>query len=235
MKAASYLSEILNTIYHSDIIAKPFPHVVRQNFLPLRLANDLAQAFFAHDPNGTDFVNSGSVLGYDNKDRFVIEIRKNSPFLLVQQLNEWFSDRAVFIAVSKQFSLNLNVENVVFRGQVTRDTSNYSLGIHTDHPSKLFTIIVYLTPNASTEVPGTTLYSTLNGFESSGLSMYVDTDARFLEESYTVPHRFNSALIFARSNTSFHGVKKVFKQQPRLTLQLNYFEDTIELASVQVK
>jgi len=212
----------------SAVSETPFPHIVINSFLPQWFAQEISHYYYENNKGLDKFLNSEIVLGYANPERFVIEIEESTNEPIIKKLNALFSSRDIYESIARKFEISINSDSVAFRGQVTRDTNQYALGIHTDHPSKIFTIIVYLTPGKVDEIPGTTLYESKFGFTSSGLAMYYQ-DFKYITEATTVPHKFNTALIFARSDTSFHGVKNIQNQNPRLTLQLNYFKNSIDL------
>ncbi|MGH8910531.1 MAG: hypothetical protein ACRD0K_29565, partial [Egibacteraceae bacterium] len=86
------------------------------------------------------------------------------------------------------------------------DHGGYALGPHTDSPSKVLNVLFYLPADESTMHAGTSLYEPIEaGRTCPGGPHYPAADFR---EVKRVPFKPNSALIFAKSDTSFHGVER---------------------------
>ena len=102
----------------------------------------------------------------------------------------------------------------------------YYLGPHTDRSEKVLTVIFNITNRTDLEHLGTALYSPRQAnFQSNG-RMHFEFDAFDLKE--TVPYRRNSALLFARTATSFHGVEPIseadLKGSDRKSVQFNLWD-----------
>ena len=94
---------------------------------------------------------------------------------------------------------------------VSQHDADYYLGPHTDRSEKVFTCLFYFPERDGLEHLGTTLYRPLDpGFACSGL---VHHDPSHFAATETLPYRPNSALIFARTDVMFHGVRALTSEQ----------------------
>jgi hypothetical protein len=90
-----------------------------------------------------------------------------------------------------------------------RDTTGYEIGPHTDSPTRLFTVFIYLPEDLSQEKLGTSLYKSCDSrFRCPGGPHYNENPNAF-ERIATMPRRPNSALAFLKTDYSFHGVEPV--------------------------
>jgi hypothetical protein len=87
---------------------------------------------------------------------------------------------------------------------LSRDYPPYAIGPHTDIPKRLASMILYLAPKQAPAEWGTSLFVPKKpGFTCSRGQHY--DFANFIPSS-TVAFRANRALLFARSDRSFHGL-----------------------------
>jgi FkbM family methyltransferase len=86
-----------------------------------------------------------------------------------------------------------------------RDRPGYKIPPHTDTPRKVVTMLCYLPADFSKEQHGTSVYRP----KESGFTCPDGRHHRFedFEKVWTAPFKPNSALIFARTDDSFHGVE----------------------------
>jgi hypothetical protein len=90
---------------------------------------------------------------------------------------------------------------------LVQDRSNYALGPHTDHPSKVLSFLFYLPADDSQPDLGTSMYLPKEpGFVCAGGPHY-DFD-RFLR-LYTMPYLANTMFAFVKTQNAFHGVEPV--------------------------
>lgn len=99
--------------------------------------------------------------------------------------------------------LELSVEWVL-----TEDKIGYAIGPHTDAPSRLATILIYVPTDDSSHFAGTSLYVPKNAGVKRGVSP-AHFQSQDFHRVYTAPFLPNSALGFVVSPNSFHGVEKV--------------------------
>lgn len=87
------------------------------------------------------------------------------------------------------------------------DTDSYALGPHTDSRLKLATAVFYLPRDDRFRELGTSIYLPNHAdFRCQGGPHYNHQD---FMRVHTVPYVPNSALIFLKSDRSFHGVEKI--------------------------
>jgi len=93
-----------------------------------------------------------------------------------------------------------------FRNDVylVRDTSDYSLGPHTDTPKKVITLIFYLKGDYHL---GTSVYAPKDPTFTDDTGEHFDSGGFDLVK--TIPYIPNGVFGFARTNNSFHGVEPV--------------------------
>lgn len=125
--------------------------------------------------------------------------------------------------IASRFALDSGPEaRIVSRVNVslTRDLAAYELGPHTDTPSKLVSMIVYLPPDDRRPQLGTSLYLPRDrGFTCEGRRHHPFGP---FERVTTLPYRPNAVLAFPKTSTSFHGVEPLADAcGPRDTIQFN--------------
>ena len=109
------------------------------------------------------------------------------------------------------------------RTSLIKDYTRYSLGAHTDSPSKFVTFLFYIPTNEELKENGTSLYKPLIPLKDTTHFNLEDTKKKF-QRVKTCPFIPNSVLIFPRTIMSFHGVEEVnIDQKERNLLLLNYF------------
>jgi hypothetical protein len=101
---------------------------------------------------------------------------------------------------------------------LVQDTTNYSLGPHSDAPRKVITFLFYLPKDESQSHLGTSLYVPKDrNFRCQGGPHY--PHAQF-DRVWTMPFLPNSLFIFLKTDTSFHGVEPVQDPDTRRWLLL---------------
>lgn len=90
---------------------------------------------------------------------------------------------------------------------LVQDRRNYALGPHTDHPSKVLSLLFYLPADDSQPHLGTSLYLPKDpGFSCPGGPHYPFD--RF-HRLFTMPYVPNALFAFMKTNNAFHGVEPV--------------------------
>lgn len=101
---------------------------------------------------------------------------------------------------------------------LVQDTTNYSLGPHSDAPRKVITFLFYLPKDESQSHLGTSLYVPKDrNFRCPGGPHY--PHAQF-DRVWTMPFLPNSLFIFVKTDASFHGVEPVVDSDTRRWLLL---------------
>ena len=104
-------------------------------------------------------------------------------------------------------------EGVVPDALLIRDRGNYSLGPHTDHPLRLVVLIIYLPLTDAEPHLGTSIYVPKeDGFTCAGGPHY---EHQMFHRAFTAPYKPNSALVFVKTDNSFHGVEPVAEGEER--------------------
>lgn len=102
---------------------------------------------------------------------------------------------------------------------LVRDYEGYQIPPHTDSLKKVITVLIYLPEDNSMEEEGTSLYvPKREGFVCKTGQHHKFED---FEKVWTAPFRQNSALIFARTDNSFHGVEPSKKVRNVLLYNIN--------------
>ena len=93
--------------------------------------------------------------------------------------------------------------------KLIRDKTNYSLQPHTDHPSRVTTIMFYLPRDHSLQDCGTAIYTPKTpDMKCAGIGRHPFSDFDLVAKAPFVP---NSGLCFLKSDTSFHGVEPIHR------------------------
>lgn len=87
---------------------------------------------------------------------------------------------------------------------LSRDHAPYAIGPHTDVPKRLASMILYLGPATAPEQWGTALFVPQQAGFVCTQGRHYDFDG--FEPARTIPFAPNRALLFARTNRSFHGL-----------------------------
>jgi len=109
---------------------------------------------------------------------------------------------------------------------LNRHEPDYSLGPHTDLRSKMATCLLYMPERAGLEHLGTTLYvPKQKGFTSDGARHLDPADFNAVG---VLPFAPNTAVLFARTDRTFHGVEPFTRESlagsARAGFQMNFFE-----------
>lgn len=204
----------------------PFAHLVIDEFLPTGIFADT----FAALERLADFErpepNCGSAAPRAERAIFQLSayLRSNPQSETMDTLgvvNQALLSPTVVNACLAAFS-DVTIDDDVAaqpRSQVilSRDYPPYAIGPHTDVPKRLTSMILYVAPNDAPAEWGTSLFVPKHpGFTCSRGQHYDFGD--FMPSS-TVAFRANRALLFARSDRSFHGLLPIEPDQgPRETL-----------------
>lgn len=87
------------------------------------------------------------------------------------------------------------------------DLTNYSIGPHTDHPSRLLSFIYYMPEDDDKEQYGTSFYVPKDSsFTCPGGPHH---NRSLFDSAYTAPYKKNSMIVFFKTANSFHGVDPI--------------------------
>lgn len=109
--------------------------------------------------------------------------------------------------VKQRFKESLDTATFYPEFQLVRDSANYSLGPHSDHPTKVAVLIFYLPATADNPHLGTSIYVPKDPtFRCQGGPHY--PRERF-KKVVTMEYKPNSVFGFLKTSNSFHGVEPV--------------------------
>lgn len=223
----------------------PFPHFYVDDVLP----PDLFARLRDHLPSDESYQpigETGRVTGADGSrvsaypERFVMNLRPDRlDGLSDEQRAVWapfadmlFSaDFSMFVLskfdvqLRQRFGDKLNRLQFHTNAQLLRDVTNYHLGPHSDHPSKVAVLLFYFAADDAGEHLGTSVYLARDP------AAHADKGEHFHRDQFwraaTMPYRPNRATGFFKTPNSFHGVERVTgpaEQRDLLQFAISYSE-----------
>ena len=225
-------------ILNTPILNFPFPHFYVENIFPAdfysKIQENLLETKEMASLANSDTANYG-LAGY--KDRFVINLAKKDEMSKVEKDKQEFLRVFGKMFTKGDFSKLLqakfkkfidmrfqHVENVSFYDEVRlfNDKKNYSLGPHTDKPSKAISVLIYLPKDDSQKETGTSIYmpKDLNLLDKELPHKHYPHE--HFHKVITMPFVPNSAFCFIKTNNSYHGVEELETEDTnRWSLQYN--------------
>ena len=244
-----FLDAELHTAYkigNTPILNFPFPHFYVENIFPDDFYSKIQENLL--DTNemmsiAEVYSKNKGLEGY--KDRFIID------FKMEESLQKIEKDKFKFWeSFQNNFSLNFSnllqskfkrfldmrfqyLENVSFRHemQLINDKKNYTLGPHTDKPSKVISVLFYLPKDLKQKETGTSIYMPKDPNKLNKKLPHVHYPHENFNKVTTIPFVPNSAFCFIKTNNSFHGVEKLeMEDTDRWSLQYNMHvtQETLE-------
>ena len=227
-------------IANTPILNFPFPHIYVENIFPADFYSKLLKNFpelkDLKSLADSDKANWG-LAGY--KDRFILNLGKKEELSMFEKNKQEFLKEFGEIFIKGEFGKLLKskfkrfldmrfqyLENVSFHDEVRLilDKKNYSLGPHTDKPSKVISILFYLPKDLTQKETGTSIYmpKDLNLLDKELPHKHYPHE--HFHKVITMPYVPNSAFCFVKTNNSFHGVEKLeMENTDRWTLQYNLY------------
>ena len=190
----------------------PFQHLYYDNVFPINFYNDLVASlpeFPVYNPYAKERPGGNTF-----PDRFIINLNNKKETIG----SSWEIVRGILQNHSTQITLmskfqrtvgpRMSKDNIVGTDSILiRDQSNYELSPHTDHPRRIVILIIYLTKSDKHQHLGTSLYTSKKpGLTCDGHWHHPRSE---FNRVFTAPYKPNSALAFAKTNDSFHGVEAV--------------------------
>ncbi|NTU76514.1 MAG: 2OG-Fe(II) oxygenase [Alphaproteobacteria bacterium] len=187
----------------SAVLEKPYRRWILENTIPESMAVGILVL-----PVKPPFIDEcGGVRDlYDNNSkRYFFTPKAQEDFPAVKEFCEAFQRPEV----ARQFAETLGhkpetLEGSFLRIEYIQDTDGAWLEPHPDVPSKLFSMVIYLCTGPEAKGWGTDIY---------------DENKKWLERG---PADFNRAVIFVRSDTTFHGYEKRPIIGVRRLMEVNY-------------
>lgn len=230
------ISHLVENVAATAVSREPFPHLVVDDFLPADVFRRLVGTIPALDCYERPERGVGTA---ERGERAILPLshiaQAGRPGLDVEflaWLNGLLGDAEVhncLISAAKPDDEPLRTDSAsTYRSQVilSRDLPPYEIGPHTDIPKRILSMIVYLAPGIHAGQLGTTLFSPDDDSFSCGKGIHYGFNG--FRAVKTVVFRPNRALIFARSDHSFHGLLPVHARQPArdaLLYEITYSTD----------
>ena len=248
-----FLEDELHAAYkfgNAPILNFPFPHIFVENIFTEKFYSKIQD-------NLLDLKEMTSMADLYNDKNYYKE-RMVFDFAIEESIQKVSKDKRDFwLSFHKSMYQNLShvlevkfkkfldmrftyLENVSYtkRMQLVYDKKYYSLGPHTDHPSKVLSLLIYL-PKDRSQI-------------STGTSLYMPKDPELLDKELphkhypredflkviTMPYVPNSAFCFIKTNNSFHGVEALdMENTARWSIQYNLHvnEETFEKETIAKK
>ena len=248
-----FLEDELHAAYkfgNAPILNFPFPHIFVENIFTEKFYSKIQD-------NLLDLKEMTSMADLYNDKNYYKE-RMVFDFAIEESIQKVSKDKRDFwLSFHKSMYQNLShvlevkfkkfldmrftyLENVSYtkRMQLVYDKKHYSLGPHTDHPSKVLSLLIYL-PKDRSQI-------------STGTSLYMPKDPKVLDKELphthypredflkviTMPYVPNSAFCFIKTNNSFHGVEALdMENTARWSIQYNLHvnEETFEKETIAKK
>lgn len=207
----------------SVVITEPFPFLYVEDIFPKNYYDKVNSIFPSKDQMSVIDSKKYKVLDKPLKERMTLTIfNRGSLYSELDnyphknkciQIRQWFVNFLIPRVASK---LSIRMPNVW--DDDTRfvvDLPGYIKKPHTDIPQKIFSILIYMSESKS----GTTILKP----KQDGFSDDYGYDHKFeqFEEVFDPPFRPNCLIAFPRTDTSFHCVKKIGRDEYRKAIHIN--------------
>lgn len=205
---------IIQAINGSVLNTDPFPYTYVENIFPQDFYNKVCSltpsdellALAGTKPTHKVIVESRYTFPLSDKD-----VDNSKELMLFFQWAKMF----LMPIIGKRLGIEYDYNTKQLRGAFVKDDVDYLKRPHTDHPTKLFTMLLYMSDSPT----GTTI---LKPKQQEFTDSYGnDHPYKEFDEIITYPFKPNSALLFARTDNSFHCVRKVKDNLPRRALHLH--------------
>ena len=212
-------------IVNTPILNFPFPHFYVENVFPHDFYSKIQENLLEEKEMtsmGDLYPQNSGLASY--KDRFVMDFTRADSMNKVGKkkrefwtsFGENFSKGAFGNLIQTKFKKFLDMRfqylddvSVRHEMQLINDKKNYSLGPHTDKPTKVISVLIYLPKDDSQKETGTSIYmpKDLNLLDKELPHQHYPHE--HFHKVITMPFVPNSALCFIKTNNSYHGVEKL--------------------------
>ena len=194
----AFVASLLESIETSRRVEQPYRHWFLQRCLPADAVDPiLALPFPAPDLGGV----SGK-RELHNATRKYFDQENMGKYPVCKAFNEAFQDKRVTEKVAKFFGTNL--DGSYLRVEVAQDTDGFWLEPHTDLGVKMFTMLLYMSPDPQHSVLGTDIYA---------------ADKTHVGRS---PFQSNAAMVFVPSDITYHGFEPRTIEGVHKSVIINY-------------
>jgi hypothetical protein len=228
------LEHVINQIANATVIKDPYPHFYVDQLFP----EDFYQEILLNLPDSSSYLGMGDTGKVDPRtyqERLVLPITQPeierasftelffwSKFSLainsdawISMLMEKFND-----PIKSRFQKHLDHVKFSSFAELVRDKSNYFIGPHTDHPTRVITLLFYFPKTIDHAHLGTSVYKPKDpSFTCEGFSHHPLKDFDKIHTASFIP---NSLFGFFKSDSSFHGVEPIKDQNIERNL-MNYY------------
>jgi hypothetical protein len=192
------VESVLASIEASKVTEKPYRHW----FLTKCLPADAAQAVLDLPFPAPSLDGISGKREVHNATRKYFDQENMGKFPVCKAFNEAFQDKRVTDKVAKFFGTNL--DGSYLRVEVAQDTDGFWLEPHTDLGVKMFTMLLYMSPDPQHSVLGTDIYA---------------ADKTHVGRS---PFQSNAAMVFVPSDITYHGFEPRTIEGVRKSVIINY-------------
>jgi hypothetical protein len=191
-------AQLLASIEASEGHPKPYPHWFLSRCLPTAVADEITELPFP--PPALGGISGKREL--HNATRKYFDIDNRAAFPVVEAFAQAFQARAVTERIERHFGTRLG--GTYLRLEYAQDTDGFWLEPHTDLGVKVFTMLLYLSKDASHADLGTDIY---------------DANKQHIGRSPFVP---NAAMVFVPSTDTYHGFEPRRIAGVRKSIIINY-------------
>lgn len=219
-------AQLLYSVANAPVRPFPYPHI----YVPEVFPADFYAELMRNMPDPSAMVPIGQarpVKGY--KERFVLDPAKAGDVLPEGQAAFWSDLNALLTAgafrdaligkfrpsIASRFGDTLSCSQETL---LVEDITNYALGPHTDHPSKVVTVLFYLPRDESQAHLGTSIYMPKNRQARCPGGPHYGYEG--FDRVATMPFLPNAMFAFVKTDNSFHGVEPVTDPDVRRWLLL---------------
>jgi hypothetical protein len=192
------VESVLASIEASKVTEKPYRHW----FLTKCLPADAAQAVLDLPFPAPELGGISGKREVHNATRKYFDQENMGKYPVCKAFNEAFQDKRVTEKVAKFFGTNL--DGSYLRVEVAQDTDGFWLEPHTDLGVKMFTMLLYMSPDPQHSVLGTDIYA---------------ADKTHVGRS---PFQSNAAMVFVPSDITYHGFEPRTIEGVRKSVIINY-------------
>lgn len=192
------VESMLKSIEGSKRTDQPYKHWFLSSCLPA----DAAEAILNLPFPAPDLGGISGKREVHNATRKYSDAENMAKYPVCKALNDAFQDQTVTRRVAEFFGTNL--DGTYLRVEFAQDTNGFWLEPHTDLGVKLFTMLLYMSPDPSHKDLGTDIY---------------DIDKKHIGRS---PFQSNAAMVFVPSNITYHGFEPRQIDGIRKSVIINY-------------
>lgn len=196
--ADAFVGSMLSSIESAKRTEQPYRHWFLEDCLPSDAAQQILDLPFAAP--SLDGVSGKRELHNNTRTYFDVDNQKRFP--VCDAFCQAFQGPEVVSRISDYFGTNL--KGSYLRVEYAQDTNGFWLEPHTDLGVKLFTMLLYMSPDASHTTLGTDIY---------------DNEKKHVGRS---PFKSNAAMVFVPSNITYHGFEPRPIEGVRKSVIINY-------------